>query len=96
MNEESSIDLNRLERIGKTAIAYYNQAPFNPSHSDFIQWIESLREPMKSDFQKQGLDKCKGILNFKRFILELKDYGMTDYMRDNLSKEDFEFWNSPE
>jgi hypothetical protein len=86
------LDSYRLLKIGKVAMQYYEQAPFQPSISDFTLWIDSLREPMKSDFNKMGMEKCKGILNFKRFILELNDYGMDAFMKTNLSSEDFALW----
>ena len=84
--------MERLEFIGKIAVQYYNQVKFNPTQIDFKLWIESLKEPMKSDFKKQGLENCKGVLNFKRFILEMNDFGMDEYMKEKLSKEDYEFW----
>jgi hypothetical protein len=86
------MDLERLEFIGKIAVRYYNSVRFNPTQKDFDLWIESLKEPMKSNFKKQGLENCKGVLNFKRFILELNDFGMDEYMKNNLSIEDYKFW----
>ncbi|NJK95210.1 MAG: hypothetical protein HC905_10120 [Bacteroidales bacterium] len=39
-----------------------------------------------------GIEKCKGVLNFKRFVLELNDSGMDEFMKNNLSQEDFQWW----
>ena len=73
---------------------YYDQIEFNPSYEDFKNWISSLKEPMKSDFLKKGLNASKGVLNFKRFYLEYRDYGMAEFMKNNLSKKDFVFWKN--
>lgn len=86
------MDLDRIQFIGKIAVQYYNQIKFNPTQKDFDLWIESLKEPMKSAFKKQGLSECKGVLNFKRFILEMNDLGMDEYMKKNLSEEDYKIY----
>ena len=93
MSESSSISLERILYIGRVVMEYYKQATFEPSLTDFDLWIESLKEPMKSNFKMMGYEKCKGILNFKRFVLELKGYGMIDFLKRNLSAEDFAWWN---
>ena len=64
----------------------------NPTELDFSEWIASLNEPMKSAFQEKGLENCRGVLNFRRFILEGKDNGMEDFMKENLSPEDYDYW----
>jgi hypothetical protein len=84
-------NLEKLNRIGIVATTYYDQE-IKTTRDDFKLWIDSLKEPMKSTFEEEGFDKCKGILNFKRFCLELQDYGMESYMKEHLSKEDYSFW----
>ena len=85
-------DIDRLDNIGKVAMRYYAMEEFNPTWQDFELWIESLKEPMRSDFRKKGLEGSKGILNFRRFYLEIRDQGMEEYMKANLSQEDYLFW----
>ena len=82
-----------LKRITDITMKYYDQIEFNPSHEDFNNWISSLKEPMKSHFIKDGFKKSKGVLNFRRYYLESKDYGMKEFMKNNLSEEEFKFWN---
>ena len=88
------MDLDKIQDIGKIMIQYYNQVELNPTQRDFELWIESLKEPMKSSFSKQGLNKCKGVLNFKRFLLEMNDFGLEEYMKKNLSAEDYKMYKS--
>lgn len=84
-------ELEILNRIGLACKAYYNQ-PIEYTPHNFTLWIESLNEPMKSVFKSKGLENCIGMLNYRRFLLELSDLGMAEYLRQALSKEDFEFW----
>ena len=83
----------RLIRIGHTCNDYYKQLNSKDlKEEDFKQWIESLEEPMRSSFKNKGLDNCRGVLNFQRFILELQDIGLDEYLKNNLTDEDFSYW----
>ena len=88
-----TVDSDILEFIGEVIVAYYNQvSPFNPSNFEYDLWINSLSEPMKSESKKKGLKKCMEHMNFVRFVLEFRDFGMNDFMKLNLSIEYFNFW----
>ncbi len=50
-----------------------------------------MEDPMKKGFTQKGFEQCKGVLNYKRFILELNDFGMDVYMKNNLDPEDYTF-----
>lgn len=83
----------RLIRIGHTCNDYYKQLNSKGlTEEDFKQWIESLEEPMRSSFKNKGLGNCRGVLNFQRFILELQDIGLDEYLKNNLTEEDFSYW----
>jgi hypothetical protein len=82
-----------LLRIGRATTDYYKQLNRNElTDKDFNLWIESLEEPMRSSFKNKGLDNCRGVLNFQRFILELQDIGLDEYLKNNLTEEDFSYW----
>ena len=82
-----------LLRVGRATTDYYKQLNRNElTEEDFKQWIESLEEPMRSSFKNKGLDNCRGVLNFQRFILELQDIGLDEYLKNNLTEEDFSYW----
>jgi hypothetical protein len=89
----SSLDNDYLLRIGKTSVDYYNQIDFKPTKQDFKDWVVSLKEPMKSHFKDMAVSDCIGVLNFKRFFLESRDYGMDEFMKLHLSDEDYKEWN---
>jgi myosin-crossreactive antigen len=82
-----------LLRIGQATMSYYKQLNAQElTENDFKQWIESLQEPMKGAFSKKGLKECRGVLNFQRFFLELQDKGMDEYLKGELSKEDYSYY----
>jgi len=84
---------DRLLRIGHAFIDYYRQLNSKElTEEDFKLWIESLEEPMKGVFNSKGLEKNRGVINFQRFILELQDKGLDEYLRNNLTDEDFNYW----
>ena len=83
----------RLIRIGHTCNDYYRQLnPKELTEENFKLWIESLEDPMRGSFKNKGLDSCRGVLNFQRFILELQDKGLDEYLKNNLTDEDFSYW----
>jgi hypothetical protein len=82
---------DQLLRIGTVAAQYMRQPVF-PNDVNFKEWIESLQEPMKSAFKEKGIEGCKGVLNYRRFLLELEDNGMDEFMKSKLGAEDFDFW----
>ena len=83
----------RLLRIGEAISGYYMQLDAKAlTEEDFNQWIESLQEPMKGAFRNKGLEDCRGVLNFQRFILELSDMGLDKYLERELSPEDYSYY----
>jgi len=83
----------RLLRIGRITTGYYKQLNAQElTEKDFKLWIESLEEPMRGAFNKKGLEDCRGVLNFQRFILELQDKGLDEYLKNNLTEEDYSYW----
>ena len=85
----------RLLRIGRITTDYYKQLNAQElTEKDFKLWIESLEEPMRGVFNKKGLEDCRGVLNFQRFILELQDNGLDEYLKNNLTEEDFNFYRA--
>jgi hypothetical protein len=85
--------MDKLIRIGKVVNSYYYQLKKKEiTEEKFSLWIESLQDPMKKHFKDKGLEKCSGVLNFQRFILELQDNGLEEYLKNELSDEDFTYW----
>ena len=84
-----------LNKIALLTTSYYSQLSENDYTEDnYKLWIESLKEPMKSHFKTKGLQKCKGVLNFQRFLLELKDKNLDEYIRQRLTNEELNYWRN--
>lgn len=85
----------RHMRISKVQIAYYRQHPMTATENDYITWLDGLEGALKNHMVDKGFESCKTVLAFQRFYFEFRhDHGMNAYMQSNLSKEDFDFWNS--
>ena len=82
-----------LLRIAKVNTEYYKQLNSEElTQEEFKLWIDSLKEPMRGAFNKKGLQDCRGVLNLQRFILELRDLGLQEYLKNNLTEEEMSYW----
>jgi len=85
--------MDNLLHIGKVISSYYSQLNVKEvTEEDFSLWIESLQDPMKKHFKEKGLEGCRGVLNFQRFILETEDKGLEEYLKNELTEEDYNYW----
>ncbi len=89
--EEQREEHERLLRFGNAAYIYHQEAQeLEPTEMDFIEWIEGLPKNIGVDMEKKDFEECKGILSFTRYVMEKNDIGMGEWMKRNLSKEDYE------
>jgi len=54
--------------------------------------MDSLEEPMKTSFKRLGLEESRAVLNFRRFILELRDNGLEEYLKNELTEQSYRLW----
>ena len=93
--EGERADNAQIFRIGNAAYCYHNQAKdFEPTEKDFQEWTDWLPEPIKTDMSNRGFENCKSVLSFSRYVNEKNDIGMELWMKEHLSKEDFEMYLS--
>ncbi|MFD3002870.1 hypothetical protein ACFS7Z_21060 [Pontibacter toksunensis] len=83
---------NQYLRIAQVAADYYRQAGPEPELSHFEEWLNKLNEPMRNYFTKEGFEASKGVVNFRRFVAEENVQGLKEYMRQHLSRSDYEAW----
>lgn len=94
LDEAQRAEHARLFRVGNATYRYHRSAEqHEPTEIDYREWLEGLPELIRKDMGKKGFDKCKGILSFTRYVNEKNDVGMDEWMRQNLNKEDFEFYS---
>src|SRR5680860_142488 len=90
MPEEEREEHARLLRFGNAAYIYHQQAEgLEPTEDDFNEWTEGLPANIRRDMEMQGFKLCKGVLSFRRYVMEKNDIGMEEWMRKNLGEEDY-------
>lgn len=88
--EERREEQARLLRFGNAAYIYHRQAEnLEPTEEDFKEWLKGLPKDVREDMEIQGFELCKGILSFSRYVMEKNDIGMGEWMKQNLSEEDY-------
>lgn len=66
------------------------------TQEEYSLWIDSLQEPMKKHFKGLGIEGCRGVLNFQRFILELRETPLDEFLQERLSPEDYRAYKEAE
>ena len=80
-----------LFRVGNATYRYHQHASVSGlTEVIWVEWIEGLQEPVKSTMKKIGFDGCKGVLPFLRYVNERNDVGLEEYLKKNLSKQDYQ------
>lgn len=80
----------RLFRFGNAAYIYHEQAEtFKPTESDFEEWLIALPKEVRKDMKMKGFESCKGVISFTRYVMEKNDIGMNEWMKNNLSEDDY-------
>ncbi len=78
-------------RFGYWCKRYYDQPEGeDATPEEFDDWIASLDEPMKSKFRRDGLEECRGVVGFMRFVNECRDMGMDEFLEKNIRAEDWD------
>jgi hypothetical protein len=82
------------DKINTALYSYYTLLEVNTiTEDEYKLWIESLEEPIKKHFSSKSLELNKGVLNLQRFILELRDISLEEFMRDKLTEEEYNIYN---
>ena len=82
------------DKINTTLYSYYTLLDVNTiTEDEYKLWIESLEDPMKKHFSSKSLQLNKEVLNLQRFILELRDVSLEEFMRDKLTEEEYSIYN---
>jgi hypothetical protein len=80
----------RLFRFGNAAYIYHHQSEeFEPTETDFKEWLEGLPLEVRNDFEKRGFEDCRGVVSFTRYVMEKNDIGMDEWMKKHLSESDY-------
>lgn len=75
--EDSTADLNLADEV----LSVY-----------FEEWLAGLpAESIQTIFRAEGLAKAKRTFPFRRYVLERNDLGMDDFLKKNLSQDDYQY-----
>jgi phage gp29-like protein len=89
MSSESHLEFIR-NTVWPVQKEYYDKARELSSEALFNSWIESLSEPIKSSLRTKGYVFSKNALPFLRFVAEMNDLGLDQFMKERLTEKDFE------
>lgn len=82
-----------LFNVGNATYRYYELGKSQELTPELhAMWLEGLEEPMKSNFTKNGFEKNRGVLSFIRFVNEMADIGMDEYVMKMLNEEHRQRW----
>lgn len=59
----------------------YHRLEINSTIDDFEQWLDGLDGPFKKEMKELGYERCKSILSFTRFVREVNDIGMEEFVK---------------
>lgn len=77
-----------LFSVGNITYRYHLEARnCEPTEIDFEEWLEGLSDNIRKDMKAQGFEKCKGVLSFTRYVMEKKDMGLDEYVKNNLGSD---------
>lgn len=80
-----------LFNMGNATYRYHSLAKKQePTPELHEMWLEGLEEPMKSDFTKRGFEQNRSVLPFTRFVMEMADVGMGEFVMKLLNEQDRE------
>ncbi|MGB3655533.1 MAG: hypothetical protein WBA41_30590 [Rivularia sp. (in: cyanobacteria)] len=88
--EEEREEHARLFRFGNASYIYHQQAEKQePTEKDYKEWLDVLPDNIKRDMKSKGFEACKSVLSFTRYVMEKNDVGMKQWMKENLSTNDY-------
>lgn len=81
----------RLFRIGNATFCYHQLASNSePTEEYYFEWLEGLPKNIRKDMKAKGFEGCKGMLSFTRYVNERNDIGLDDFLKENLTIQDYE------
>lgn len=88
--EEQREEHARLFRFGNASYVYHQEAEKQePTEKDYKEWLDGLPDNIKKDMKSKGFKACKSVLSFTRYVMEKNDIGMKQWMKQNLSTNDY-------
>jgi len=77
-------------RFGNASYRYYQEPDFDPTKEDYEEWLTGLPENIRISEMQRGYQACRGSLPLRRYSLERRDIGMSEYLKKVLNEKDWE------
>lgn len=77
-------------RFGNASYRYYQELESNPTREDYEEWLTGLPDNIRLSEMKRGYEACMGSLPLRRYSLERRDLGMSEYLKKVLDEKDWE------
>lgn len=78
-----------LFSYGNATYLYHN-LDIEATEEDYNEWLDGLDENIRMDMKAKGIEGCKDILSFTRYVREKKDIGMDEFVRKKMGEEEYE------
>lgn len=80
--------------FGNASYRYMSLARGEETIDDFEDWLEGLPEKIRKVFEKEGFEASKTAWPFRRHVMERRDLGMDEYIKQILHPDDWVKWNA--
>ena len=77
-------------RFGNASYRYYQGIDSDPTKEDYEEWLTGLSDNIRISEMKRGYQACMGSLSLRRYSLERRDFGMSEYLKKVLNERDWE------
>ncbi len=96
LSEKEKIWHSRLFRIGNATYIYHNKSiDFEPTEELFKEWISNMENrKIALIMEQKGFEESKRALPFTRYVMEKNDIGYDQFLKENLSDEDYQYHKS--
>lgn len=86
----------QLLRVGNAAYRYHQLADDQLTEDDFAHWLAGLPPRMRQAMATAGFAAAGSSWAFRRHALERRDLAYAAFMQQQLSAQDWDFWQRQE
>ncbi|MDJ1497658.1 hypothetical protein QNI19_32260 [Cytophagaceae bacterium DM2B3-1] len=88
--QEKKRFMSLLFTHGNIVYRYHQKSKdLNPTKQDWKDWLNGLPQNIRQQMEKDGFEKCLTYLPFTRFLMEVNDMGLEEYIQKYMEPEDY-------
>ena len=85
-------DMAQTFRFGNASYLYYYEQNSNPTQGEYEEWLTGLPDNIRVSEMERGYQACMSSLPLRRYSLERRDFGMSEYLKKVLNEQDWEVY----